>query len=286
MKQMTSRGLKIFFKNKGGIFFSLLGVIIIFGLFIFFIGDSITKGLDFLDNAKYVMNSWVVAGMLASAAITTSMGAYAVMVSDRENKCVKDFYSSPLKRSSVAAGYMCTGMIISVVMSIVTLIFGEIYIVANGGEMIGIMTMVKVLGVIVLSSFASSAMVCFIVSFVKTSNTYTMISIILGTLIGFLVGAYICIGELPAGVQWVIKCFPCAHAAALFRQLLMGDGMTSGFANLPASALSDFQNKVGVTFTYGSWNPGAWFHVAVLSVTGVVFYLLAIINMSRKAEKY
>ncbi len=103
-------------------------------------------------------------------------------------------------------------------MSVVTLIFGEIYIVANGGEIASLMTIVKVLGAILLSSFASSAMVCFIVSFVKTSNTYTMISIILGTLIGFLVGAYVCIGDLPSSVQWVIKLFPCAHAATLFRQ--------------------------------------------------------------------
>lgn len=286
MNQMTIRGLKIFFKDKGGVFFSLLGVIIIFCLFIFFIGDSITEGLDFLDNAKYVMNSWVVAGMLASSAITTSMGAYAVMVSDREHKCIKDFYSSPLKRSSVAAGYMCTGLIISVAMSIVTFIFGEIYIIANGGEFASFIAIMKVLGVILLSSFASSAMVCFIVSFVKTSNTYTTISIILGTLIGFLVGAYICIGDLPEGVQWVIKCFPCAHAAVLFRQLLMADGMATGFADLPDTALTEFQNKVGVTFEYGNWKPEVWFHVLVLIGTGIVFYLLAIINMSRKAKKY
>ncbi len=71
-------------------------------------------------------------------------------------------------------------------MSVVTLIFGEIYIVANGGEIASLMTIVKVLGVILLSSFASSAMVCFIVSFVKTSNTYTMISIILGMLMRLL----------------------------------------------------------------------------------------------------
>ena len=171
MRQMTIRGLKIFFKDKGGVFFSLLGVIIIFCLFIFFIGDSITGGLDFLDNANNIMNSWVVAGMLASSAITTSMGAYAIMVSDKEQKCIKDFYSSPIKRSSIAGGYMITGFIVSVVMSIVTLIFGEIYIVAKGGELVGMTTMLGLIGVILLSSFASSAMVCFIVSFIKTSNT-------------------------------------------------------------------------------------------------------------------
>ena len=286
MNQMTQRGLKIFFKDKGAVFFSLLGVIIIFCLFIFFIGDSITSGLEFMDNAKYVMNSWVVAGMLASSAITTSMGAYAVMVNDREHRCIKDFYSSPLKRSSVAAGYMCTGLIISIVMSVVTFIFGEIYIVINDGHMVDIPTMLKVFGVILLSSFASSAMVCFIVSFIKTTNAYTTISIILGTLIGFLVGAYICIGDLPTGVQWVIKCFPCAHAAVLFRQLLMADGMTSAFTDLPDAVFTQFKSKVGVTFEYGGWHPEAYFHILVLVATGVIFYIFAIINMSRKAKKY
>lgn len=286
MIHMTQRGLKIFFKDKGGVFFSLLGVIIIFCLFIFFIGDAVTEGLDFLDNADYVMNSWVVAGMLASSAITTSMGAYAVMVSDRENKCIKDFYSSPLKRSAVAGGYMCTGLIVSIIMSIVTLIFGEIYIIASGGEMVGFMTLLKLLGVILLSSFASSAMVCFIVSFVKTGNTYTTISIILGTLIGFLIGAYVAMGELPGGVQWVIKCFPCAHAAVLFRQLLMGDAMDAGFAELPELQRTVFEKEVGVTFDYGDWTAEPWLHILVLVGTGILFYLLAIVSMSRKAKKY
>jgi multidrug/hemolysin transport system permease protein len=283
---MTARGIKIFFKNKGGVFFSLLSVIIIFCLFIFFIGDSITSGIDFLDNAQYVMNSWVVAGMLASSSITTSMGAYALMVSDKENKSIKDFYSSPLKRSDIVAGYMCTGLIISIVMSVITFIFGEIYIVINGGNLADFTTIIKVLGVILLSSFSSSAMVCFIVSFVKNMSTYTTISIILGTLIGFLVGAYVCIGDLPTGVQWVIKCFPCAHSAVLFRQLLMADGINSGFSDLSDNVLTKFLNQVGAIFEYGDWKPKMWFHVSVLIVTGILFYLLAIINMSRKAKKY
>lgn len=286
MKFIIIRGLKIFFKDKGGVFFSLLGVIIIFCLFIFFIGDSIIKDVDFLDNAEYVMNSWVVAGMLASSAITTSMGAYAVMVSDRENKCIKDFYSSPIKRSSVVAGYMGTGFIISVIMSLITFIFGEIYIVAQGGNFISAKTMFCILGVVILSSFSSSAIVCFIVSFVKTISTYTMISIILGTLVGFLIGAYICIGDLPNGVQWVIKCFPCAHAAVLFRQLLMKEPIEEGFTDLPIEYLTEFKTTVGVVFEFGDWQPEIWFHILVLLGSGIVFYILAIINMSRKVKKY
>ena len=285
MIQMTQRGLKIFFKDAGSVFFSLLGVIIIFAIFIFFVGDGITEGLDFLNNAEYVMNSWVVAGMLASCAITTSMGAYGVMVSDRENKCIKDFYSSPIKKRSIVAGYMCTGFIVSIVMSLFTLIFGEIYITATGGKLLAFGTALKVLGVIALSSFASSALVCFIVSFVRSANTYTTISIILGTLIGFLIGAYVCIGDLSVGVQWIIKCFPCAHSAVLFRQLLMGDAMAEGFANLPPSQRAAFEKEIGVVLQYDDWTPAPWFHILILVGTGILFYLLAIINMSRKLKK-
>ena len=143
----------------------------------------------------------------------------------------------------------------------------------------------KIFGVMLLSSFASSAMVCFIVSFIRTMASYTTVSIILGTLIGFLVGAYIPIGQLPAGVQNVIRYFPCAHSAALFRQLMM-DGLSDvSFAALPAAQRAGFEETLGVRFTYGSTVAPAWVSIAILVGTGVVFYLLAILNMSRKRKK-
>lgn len=280
MKQISYRGLKLFFRDKGGVFFSLLGVIIIFALFLFFIGDSIMEGLDFLENVEELMNAWVVAGMLASSGITTSMGAYAVMVSDKEQKNGKDFYSSPLKKRDIVGGYMITGFIISVIMTALTFIFGEIYIVAQGGSILEPIKILQVGGIILLSSLSSSALVCFLVSFLKTVNAYTTVSIILGTLIGFLIGAYVCIGNLPSGVQMVMKCFPCAHAAVLFRQIMMEDAMTAGFVDLPNSTLMEFQETVGVIFRYEQQIAEPWVHISVLIISGICFYLLAIMNIS------
>lgn len=282
MKLIAQRGLKIFFRDKGGVFFSLLGVVIIFCLYIFFIGDSIVEGMDGINHAKEIMNNWVLAGMLASASITTSMGAYAIMVTDKEQKINKDFNAAPIKTSKIVAGYMITGYIISVIMTLVTFIMGEIYVVVNGGSAADVVSVLKILGVILISSFAASALVCFIISFVKTINAYTTISIILGTLIGFLVGAYVTIGSLPNGVQNVIRFFPCAHAAALFRKILMNDSMSSGFEGLGGTYLVDFQESVGVIFKYGDHIADTWIHIIVLIGTGVVFYMLAILNMSRK----
>lgn len=285
MKGLTLRGLKIYFRDKGGVFFSLLGVLIIFCLFIFFIGDSIVEGLDWLSNSKNIMNSWVVAGMLASASITTSMGAYAQMVTDRDQKIIKDFYTSPISRASVTASYMLTGFIISVIMSLIVLVIGEAYICIKGGVLLSAPTYLKIFGVMLLSSFASSAMVCFVVSFMRTTASYTTVSIILGTLIGFLVGAYIPIGQLPSGVQNVIRFFPSAHSASLFRQLMMDSLSATSFASLPAAQRAGFEEELGVRFVYGGTTAPAWVSLVVLAGTGVVFYLLAILNMSRKRKK-
>lgn len=285
MKIMVKRNLKIYFQDKAAVFFSMLSVIIIFALYIFFIGDSISSGLKFLPHPNRLMRAWMLAGMLASASITTSLGAYGVMISDRENKTIKDFYSSPVSRRQIAGGYIITGFIISIIMSIFTLIFGEIYMGMIGGAVLDMDILLKLFGVIVLSAFASSAIASFIISFLKTNSAYSAASTIVGTLIGFLVGAYIPIGNLPENVQWLVKYFPCAHSSILYRQLLMKDSIKENFANQPTAVLKETKEILGVVFVYNGHTASAWMSVVALLITGVVFYLLAVLVLIRKENE-
>nr|WP_278773345.1 ABC transporter permease [Limosilactobacillus mucosae] len=285
MKIMVKRNLKIYFQDKAAVFFSMLSVIIIFALYIFFIGDSISSGLKFLPHPNRLMRAWMSAGMLASASITTSLGAYGVMISDRENKTIKDFYSSPVSRRQIAGGYIITGFIISIIMSIFTLIFGEIYMGMIGGAVLDMDILLKLFGVIVLSAFASSAIASFIISFLKTNSAYSAASMIVGTLIGFLVGAYIPIGNLPENVQWLVKYFPCAHSAVLYRQLLMESSIKENFANQPTAVLKETKEILGVVFVYNGHTASAWMSVVALLITGVVFYLLAVLVLIRKENE-
>lgn len=285
MKIMVKRNLKIYFQDKASVFFSMLSVIIIFALYIFFIGDSISSGLKFLPHPNRLMRAWMLAGMLASASITTSLGAYGVMISDRENKTIKDFYSSPVSRRQIAGGYIITGFIISIIMSIFTLIFGEIYMGMIGGAVLDVDILLKLFGVIVLSAFASSAIASFIISFLKTNSAYSAASMIVGTLIGFLVGAYIPIGNLPENVQWLVKYFPCAHSAVLYRQLLMESSIKENFANQPTAVLKETKEILGVVFVYNGHTASAWMSVVALLITGVVFYLLAVLVLIRKENE-
>lgn len=61
--------------------------------------------------------------------------------------------------------------------------------------------------------------------------------------------------------------------------------MNSQFSSLPVRALAEFKESVGVVFVYGDETASSWVSVAVLLITGIVFYFLAILNMNRKERQ-
>jgi len=224
---MIKRNLRIFFRDRASVFFSLLGVIIIIGLYVLFLGNLVSGGLEnnpaIGDNARFLMDSWIMGGVLAAASITTCMGAFGIMIDDTAKHIIKDFQIAPIRRSDLVLSYILSAIIIGLVMSFITFVLAEAYIVIYGGNLMSFVAILKTLGLIVLSVSCSSAIVFFLTSFIKSQNAFGTASTILGTMIGFLTGIYIPIGQLPAAVQTVIKIFPVSHAAVLLRQVMMNE---------------------------------------------------------------
>lgn len=284
MTNLIKRNLKLFFRDRTSVFFSLLAVFIIIGLYVLFLGNMMVKNFKELlgDNARFTVDSWVMAGLLSVTSITTTMGAYGIMVEDKTKKISKDFSSAPLKRSQLAGGYIMSSFIIGVIMSITALVVAEIYILSGGGKLITLVPLLKLFGVMMLSVFAGSSMVFFIVSFFKSNNAFATASTIIGTLLGFLTGIYIPIGSLPSAVQTAIKIFPISHAGALFRQIMMAAPMSIAFKNAPVQAVTGFKQTMGVVFYVGSKELSPLVNILVLVATGIVFYALAVIRISIK----
>ena len=285
MSVLMKRNLRIFFRDKSAVFFSLLAIFIIIALYAVFLGDVwLNDSMKNLKHADALMNTWLVAGLLAVASVTTTMGAFGVMIDDKVQKIEKDFYSSPMKRCRITSGYIGSAFLIGVIMSLVTVLVSEIYIVLNGGELMTLIALLKVSLLVLLTTMTNTSIVCFIVSFFKSNNAFSTASTIIGTLIGFLTGIYLPIGALPESVQTVIKLFPVSHAAALFRQVLMEDSMQTAFAEIPANYMNEFKEYMGVTFRFGSYEVSPWLSILILVVTAAIFYSLSILNMSKRRQ--
>lgn len=271
MKTMVKRNLKLFFRDKSAVFFSLLAIIIILGLYAVFLGSSWQSSMEGIENPEHLMNSWLAAGILAVASVTTTIGAFGVMIEDKSRKISKDFHASPIKKSDILFGYLGSSFVIGVIMTLIMALLAQAYIVLRGGEPLSLIEYGKMLLLVLLTVLMNTSMVCFIVSFFKSQNAFSTASTIIGTLIGFLTGIYLPIGSLPEAVQMLIKLFPVSHAAVLFRQILMKPSMEASFVGVPVEYVAQFKQQMGVTLYFGGYETTPLFSIAVLILTTVVF---------------
>lgn len=280
----AKRNLLVFFKDKTAVFFSLLAVFIIIGLYTLFLGDVWVSSFEGMSGVRYLMDSWIMSGIVAVTSVTTTMGAFGIMVEDKVKKINKDITASPLTRRGIAGGYILSSFLIGVIMSLITLVLAEIYVIANGGALLGFAELLKVFALILISTFMNTSIVFFVVSFFKSTNAFATASTVIGTLIGFLTGIYMPIGQLPSAVQWVIRLFPVSHSATLFRQVMMADPLAATFASAPAEATQAFKETMGIVLKFGETEVSPLASLAILLLTAAVFYGLSVYRLSRKTR--
>lgn len=284
MFYMTRRNLRIFFRDKTSVFFAFIAVFMMMALYVFFLGDMLADGMpQFGQYSSLLVNYWIMAGLLSVTSITTTTGAFAVLVEDRAKKIMKDFTASPLRRFTLVGGYVLSAFVIGVALSLVAFMVMEGYVVARGGAWLSALQIAKVLGLIVLSVLSSSSMIFFLVSFFRSQKAFSTAASFVSAGIGFVTGIYLPIGSMPPFIAWVIKVFPVSHAVALFRQVLMQGPMEQAFAG-STLAQASFEQEMGVYYQYGTYTAGPLFSVLVLVGTTILFYVLAICNLSRKSR--
>jgi multidrug/hemolysin transport system permease protein len=282
--QLIKRNLLVFFRDKSSVFFSLLSVFIIIGLYALFLGDVMESDLESLgNNVQYIISTWIMAGILSVTTITTCMGALGIMVEDRAKNTLKDFTVSPIRRSAITGSYILSAFIISVVMSLIALVIAVIYILSRGGEIYSVAELIRILGVILLSVISNGSIILFIVVFFKSLNAYSVASTIIGTIIGFLMGIYIPIGNLPSSVQTFIKFFPPSHSAALFRDVMMNNALSNTFSGAPEQTLQSFREYMGISLPVGTFTNETLLSIFILIGTAIVFFTLSVFKMSKRA---
>lgn len=282
MTAFMKRNLKLYLRDRAAVAFSLLAVVIVIALYVLFLGDVYTNDLGAFEGAKEMMDSWVMAGVLAITSLTTTLGMLGNLVRDREQKIVKDFYIAPVKKWQLAGGYLLSAYLVGVIMSVLAFGFAEVYITANGGELLKPEAAAGVIGMILLTSFMNTSVMLFVVTLLKSLNAFSTVSTIIGTLIGFLTGIYLPIGMLPEAVQWVIRVFPVSHAALVFRNLMMGAVMESAFAGAPEETATVVKEQLGIVYSIGSKELPIGFSVILILLVGILFFGASCVRMTEK----
>ena len=177
MFTMAKRNIKLYFRDKSSVFFSLMGVLVIIVLNIFFLTENLTDAFGDVPNIKELVGTWLVAGIVAVATTTTALGALGTMIEDKSRKIYKDFYTSPLKRGSLAGGYILSCMVVGVIMSVISLAVGLVYIVSLGGSVPSGETLAKAVGIIVLAVLANGSFMFFVAHYMEEATQADYVTI-------------------------------------------------------------------------------------------------------------
>lgn len=282
---LIKRNMKVFFRDKVSVFFSFMSIIIIIMLYALFLGniqvDAVKQSAGDIEGIRFLVDSWIMAGIIAISTVTISLGALGTMVDDQHKKILRDFVVAPIKKSRIVASYIVSTLIITIIVSIFTFVIAEGYIFISGGELVSLTQLLKILGILLLCIFSSACIMFFIASFIKTTNAFATLSTIVGTMIGFLAGIYVPMGVLPNAVQTVIKFVPISHGAVLLRQILMEKPLEAVFGMAPEAAKAGYMEFNGILFKAGDNEISALAMLLILAGSGLLFFILSVIRASR-----
>jgi multidrug/hemolysin transport system permease protein len=237
-----------------------------------------------VQNSSQLVDSWVMAGILSVVSITSTAGALGIMVNDKSTKISKDFYSSPVKKSHIAGGYVLCAAIVGLIMSFIMLALAEAYIVSRGGELLGFTSFIKVIGLIAIVSLSNTSVMIFFASFFRSHNAYTSAAGIVGSLIGFIAGAYIPIGMFPKGIQMVLEPLPVFQASALLREAMMGSLLQTSLSTMSQNEISEFYYMFGISTRVGNYSIPSMISFIILIATFIIFLSLSAWNLAKKEQ--
>ncbi|WP_119325614.1 ABC transporter permease [Companilactobacillus musae] len=274
MNGLLLRNLRLFFSSKTRVFFSLLGALISFVLYLIFLRKMMIQTWNSFNGTVKLLDLWLMGGTLAVTAIITTGSALSMMVEDRENSRLADLILTDQSYTKIHLAYLFSAWLIGLIMQIAMYIVMQSYfMLADGLELDGTIIL-PVFLIMVFSSLIWSIFNMVLLSFVKNVNTVGHINTILGTASGFFAGVYIPIGNLPNFAKDLMKITPVPYNAALFRKVMVNDQLTKVFNGVPQKMVANFKQKMGLIISGNSTNDMKilLLSLIILSVLGIILY--------------
>lgn len=272
---IVGRNLRLFFRDRLNVFFSLLGAIILFGLYTLFIGNlqsvDLARSLPGVSGAQVqaFVDSWMFAGIVLITTVTTGLGGLSVLTDDGASGRLRDFLVSPVRRGQLVLGYLLSAVTVALLLSGTVLVLSILYLGLVRGTWLPATAILASAAVVVLSCLAFTALSALIVTFVRTVGAYSALATIVGTVLGFIAAAYIPIGVLPGAVADVVAALPFAQAGMLLRQTFSGGTLESITQGAP-EAEAALRTTYGLDLRVGDWDVPVWFVLAMLVVVAAV----------------
>lgn len=226
---LVKRNIKLFFKDKGMFFTSLITPAILLVLYATFLGnvyrDSFTAGLPENIGLAESLIEGLVGGQLISSILAVSCVSVAfcsnfLMVQDKVSGAIKDLRISPVRPATLSIGYYLATLISTLIICFVATGICLAYVAVVGFYMSAADVLLLFLDVLLLVLFGT-ALSSIINFFLSTQGQISAVSAIISAGYGFICGAYMPISSFGDGLQKVISFLPGTYGTSLIRNHAM-----------------------------------------------------------------
>ena len=222
---LIKRNIKLFFKDKGMFFTSLITPAILLVLYATFLGkvyrDSFTSSLpDMFTLPDKIINglvgSQLMSSILAVSCVTVAFCSNFLMVQDKANGTIKDLKISPVKSSVLSLSYYIATFVSTLIICFTATAICLFYIAVVGWYMSVTDVLLMFLDVFMLVLFGT-ALSSLINLFLSTQGQLSAVGTIVSAGYGFICGAYMPIYSFSEGLQKVIMFLPGTYGTSLVR---------------------------------------------------------------------
>ncbi|MGT2636374.1 ABC transporter permease [Streptococcus ratti] len=282
MLALIKRNCILYFRNRSGVIFSLMGALISFILYLVFLKDNIESSWSRIDDTNQLLDTWLMGGTLAITGITTTLSSLSQWTKDKESHVRQDLLITDLGYWPLSFSYILSAAFIGFVMQLIMLaIMGSYFYMADQVSL-SWSVWPQLLAVMLLNTLISTLLNALLVSRMGSVDNLGKLATVFGAASGFLVGTYVPIGALPDFAQTLMKCTPGAYIASLFRQVLMADTLKNNFSQ--GSAREHFEKLMGIRLDWQDLltNVQTYYIVVGILAIGLVLFSLQNALMQRR----
>ena len=297
LKYLVKRNSKLFFKDKGMFFTSLITPIILLVLYATFLFDvykdayvaSIPQNVNLDEKIiNGAVGGQLLSSLLAVCCVTVAFCANMLMVQDKVTGANKDISITPLKQSVLSLSYYITTVISTLLICLVAMIVGMIYLGYIGWYLSIFDIILITLDVFLLVLFGT-ALSSIINVFLSTQGQISTVGTIVSSGYGFICGAYMPISQFSDDLQRIISFLPGTYGTALLRNhSTRGAFEAMSEQNVPVEVINGLKDVVDckITFFDKDVSIGNMYIILICSIVLLMgIYVFINSKLSKKIKK-
>lgn len=292
---LTRRNCRLFFKDKGMFFSSLITPIILLVLYATFLAkvyrdsfvSAVPPGLVSDSLIDATVAAQLISSLLAVICVTVAFCANLISINDKASGAIRDLTVTPVRRSALAVGYFAAAAIVTLIVTLTTFAVCLIYLAFIGWYMSVADVFLLLLDVLLLTLFGTALSSC--VNFgLSTNGQASAVGTIVSAGYGFICGAYMPMSGFGTGLQRVLSFLPGTYGTCLIRNHAMAGVLremrdTAGF---PDEVLEGIRDSIDCNLSFfGTQVTLPAMYLILTGATLLLVGLYILLNALRRAGK-